>query len=95
MDLIKAALMLGKFVTKDRLKSAHDFIDKHGDDIANIAKGIGAASAFMQKKSEERRQRSSIARLIEENLKAGNFSTVDIGLTNKGIIDDDFDVRSK
>ena len=85
--------MLGKFATKDQLKSAHDFIDKHGDDIANIAKGIGAASAFMQKKSEERRQRSSIARLIEENLKAGNFSTVDIGLTNT--IEDDFDVQSK
>lgn len=93
MDLIKAALMLGKFATKERFKSAHNFIDKHGDDIANIAKGIGAASAFMQKKSEERRQRSSITRLIEENLKAGNFSTVDIGLTNT--IEDDFDVQSK
>ena len=85
--------MLGKFVTKERLKSAHDFIDKHGDDIANIAKGIGAASAFMQKKSEEQRQQSSITRLIEENLKAGNFSTVDIKLTNT--IEDDFDVQSK
>ena len=85
--------MLGKFVTKERIKSAHNFIDKHGDDIANIAKGIGAASAFMQKKSEERRQQSSITRLIEENLKAGNFSTVDIRLTNT--IEDDFDVQSK
>lgn len=85
--------MLGKFVTKERLKSAHNFIDKHGDDIANIAKGIGAASAFIQKKSEEQRQQSSITRLIEENLKAGNFSTVDIRLTNT--IEDDFDVQSK
>ena len=93
MDLIKAALMLGKFVTKERLKSAHNFIDKHGDDIANIAKGVGEVTAFMQKKSEEQRQRSSITRLIEENLKAGNFSTVDIGLTNT--IEDDFDVQSK
>lgn len=85
--------MLGKFVTKERIKSAHNFIDKHGDDIANIAKGIGAASAFIQKKSKEQRQQSSITRLIEENLKAGNFSTVDIRLTNT--IEDDFDVQSK